>query len=183
RYSIWDNVAMIGSLLGISVPIFWLGLMLILVFAVGLGWLPTSGRETELSVVLPALTLAAAYAAELARMTRSSMLEVLNRDYVRTARAKGLAERVVILRHALRNGMIPTLTLIGLQLGALVGGAVITETVFAWPGLGRLLVEAVKFRDFPVVQAMILVLALLVLLVNLAVDVLYAFADPRIRFG
>ncbi|MBA2448986.1 MAG: ABC transporter permease [Chloroflexi bacterium] len=183
QYSIWDNLAMLLALLGISVPIFWLGMMLILLFSVGLGWLPTAGRETGLSLVLPSITLGATSAAMIARMARSSMLEVLGQDYVRTARAKGLLELVVLTRHALKNAMIPTVTLIGLQLGTLVGGAVITETVFAWPGLGRLLVDAVRFRDFPTVQALVLLLALLVLLVNLLVDLVYGILDPRIRYG
>ena len=171
------------ALLGISVPIFWLGLMLILLFAVQLGWLPAQGRGGPENLILPSLTLGAASAGIIARMMRSSMLEVLRQDYVRTARAKGLGEWLVIMRHALKNAAIPAVTVIGLQFGYLLGGAVITETVFAWPGMGRLVVEGIKFRDYPVVQSGILLLALIFSLVNLLVDLLYAYLDPRIRYG
>jgi peptide/nickel transport system permease protein len=182
QYTIWDGLTMVLALLGISVPIFWLGLMLILLFAVQLGWLPAQGRGGPENLVLPSLTLGAASAGIIARMMRSSMLEVLRQDYVRTARAKGLGERLVVLRHALKNALIPSVTVIGLQFGYLLGGAVITETVFAWPGMGRLVVEGIKFRDFPVVQASILLAALLFSLVNLLVDLAYAYLDPRIRY-
>jgi len=183
QHTIWDGLTMVGALLGISVPIFWLGLMLILVFAVQLGWLPAQGRGGPEHLVLPSLTLGAASAGIIARMMRSSMLEVLRQDYVRTARAKGLGERLVVLRHALKNAAIPAVTVIGLQFGYLLGGAVITETVFAWPGMGRLVVEAIKFRDYPVVQACILLLALIFSLVNIVVDLTYASLDPRIRYS
>jgi peptide/nickel transport system permease protein len=183
QYSIWDTVSMVLALLGISIPIFWLGLMLILVFAVQLGWLPAQGRGGPENLILPAITLGAASAGIIARMMRSSMLEVLRQDYVRTGRAKGLGEHVVVLRHALKNALIPAITVIGLQFGYLLGGAVITETVFAWPGMGRLVVEGIKFRDFPVVQATILLLALMFSVVNLLVDLLYAYIDPRIKYG
>lgn len=182
QYSLWDNLAMAAAMLGISVPIFWLGLMLMLLFAVQLRWFPTAGTGTALHLVLPALTLGAASAAIIARQVRSAMLEVLRQDYVRTARAKGLRSRKVILRHALANALIPAVTIIGLQFGYLLAGAVVTETVFAWPGVGRLLVDAIKFRDFPVVQATILWLALIFSTVNLAVDVLYGYLDPRIKY-
>jgi len=182
QYSLWDNLAMATAMLGISVPIFWLGLMLMLLFAVQLRWFPTAGTGTALHLVLPALTLGAASAAIIARQVRSAMLEVLRQDYVRTARAKGLKPRKVILRHALTNALIPAVTIIGLQFGYLLAGAVVTETVFAWPGVGRLLVDAIKFRDFPVVQATILWLALIFSTVNLAVDVLYGYLDPRIKY-
>jgi peptide/nickel transport system permease protein len=182
QYSLWDNLAMAAAMLGISVPIFWLGLMLMLLFAVQLRWFPTTGTGTTLHLVLPALTLGAASAAIIARQVRSAMLEVLRQDYVRTARAKGLQTRKVILRHALTNALIPAVTIIGLQFGYLLAGAVVTETVFAWPGVGRLLVDAIKFRDFPVVQATILWLALIFSTVNLAVDVLYGYLDPRIKY-
>jgi peptide/nickel transport system permease protein len=182
QYSLWDNLAMATAMLGISVPIFWLGLMLMLLFAVELRWFPTAGTGTALHLVLPALTLGAASAAIIARQVRSAMLEVLRQDYVRTARAKGLKPRKVILRHALTNALIPAVTIIGLQFGYLLAGAVVTETVFAWPGVGRLLVDAIKFRDFPVVQATILWLALIFSAVNLAVDVLYGYLDPRIKY-
>lgn len=181
QYSLWDNLAMVAAMLGISVPIFWLGLMLMLLFAVQLRWLPTAGTGTALHLVLPALTLGAASAAIIARQVRSAMLEVLRQDYIRTARAKGLHARKVVLRHALTNALIPAVTIIGLQFGYLLAGAVITETVFAWPGVGRLLVDAIKYRDFPVVQATILWLALIFSAVNLAVDLLYGYLDPRIK--
>jgi peptide/nickel transport system permease protein len=182
QYSLWDNLAMVAAMLGISVPIFWLGLMLMLLFAVQLRWLPTAGTGTALHLVLPALTLGAASAAIIARQVRSAMLEVLRQDYIRTARAKGLHARKVVLRHALTNALIPAVTIIGLQFGYLLAGAVITETVFAWPGVGRLLVDAIKYRDFPVVQATILWLALIFSAVNLAVDLLYGYLDPRIKY-
>ncbi|MDQ6674322.1 MAG: ABC transporter permease [Chloroflexota bacterium] len=183
QYTIWDGLTMVVALLGISVPIFWLGLMLILLFAVQLGWLPAQGRGGPENLVLPSLTLGAASAGIIARMMRSSMLEVMRQDYVRTARAKGLGEQVVVLRHALKNAAIPAVTVIGLQFGYLLGGAIITETVFAWPGMGRLVVEAIKFRDYPVVQACILLLALAFSLVNILVDLTYAYLDPRIRYS
>jgi peptide/nickel transport system permease protein len=181
-YSLVDSAVMLAALLGLSMPVFWSGLMMILVFAVWLGWLPAVGTGTPLHLVLPAVTLGLATAAIIARMTRSSMLEVLRADYVRTARAKGLAERVVVNRHAFRNALIPVITVVGLQMGALLSGAVLTESVFAWPGIGRLLVEGVLARDYPVVQGAVLVVALAFVLVNLVVDVLYAVVDPRIRY-
>jgi peptide/nickel transport system permease protein len=159
-----------------------LGLNLILVFSVRLGWLPAFGYETGRHLILPSVTLGVASAAVIARMTRSSMLEVLGQDYVRTARAKGLPERSVVYRHALRNALIPVVTILGLQLGTLLSGAVLTETVFAWPGIGRLLVEAVLARDYPVVQGTILLIATTFVVLNVAVDILYAFLDPRIRY-
>lgn len=181
QYSLWDNLSMVAAIGGISVPIFWLGLMLMLVFAVQLGWLPVEGTGSPRHLVLPALTLGTASAAMIARQVRSAMLEVLRQDYVRTARAKGLSNGTVVMRHALKNALIPAVTIIGLQFGYLLAGAVITETVFAWPGVGRLLVDGIKFRDFPVVQATILWLALIFSLVNLGVDLLYGYLDPRIK--
>jgi peptide/nickel transport system permease protein len=181
RYSLFDNAGMLLALLGASMPTFWLGLMLMLIFAVSLGWLPPSGRDGLLSLILPAVTLGANAAALITRMTRSSMLEVIGQDYVRTARAKGLPERTVIYSHALRNALLPVVTVIGLQFGALLGGAVITETVFAWPGAGRLAVEAIRAKDYPVVQGAVLMLALAFAFVNLLVDLMYAFINPRIR--
>lgn len=183
QYTIWDSLSMGLAMLGISVPIFWLGLMLMLLFAVQLRWLPTAGTGTVWHLVLPAVTLGAASSAIIARQVRSAMLEVLRQDYVRTATAKGLRSRTVVMRHALTNAMIPAVTIIGLQFGYLLAGAVVTETVFAWPGVGRLLVDAIKFRDFPVVQATILWLAILFSAVNLAVDLLYGYLDPRIKYG
>jgi peptide/nickel transport system permease protein len=181
RNTWWDRSAMVVSLLGVSVPNFWLGPVLILVFSLGLGWLPVSGREGPASVVLPALTLGTALAAVLARMVRAALLEVLSEDYVRTARAKGLPPHRVILHHALRNAALPVITLLGLQLGALLGGAVITEVVFAWPGLGQLTVEAIQRRDYPVVQACVLLIALSYVVVNTLTDLVYAALDPRVR--
>ncbi|WP_322789089.1 nickel ABC transporter permease [Thiohalocapsa halophila] len=180
RGSAVDSAAMTLSLLGISIPNFWLGPLLILVFSLWLGWTPVSGDQAPLGIVLPALTLGTALAAILARMVRASMLEVLGEDYVRTARAKGLGEAAVLWRHALRNAWLPVLTVIGLQLGGLLAGAVITETVFAWPGIGSLLVESIKARDFPVVQGCVLLISLSYVAVNTLTDLAYAWIDPRI---
>ncbi len=179
----WDYAVMTVALFGISLPVFWLGLMLMLLFSVHLRWLPAGGYGTPAHLVLPTVTLAAFSVAIIARMTRSSLLEVLHQDYVRTAWAKGLSSRAVVLRHALKNALIPVVTVIGLQFGGLLGGAILTETVFAWPGMGRLLVGAIVARDYPVVQGTVLVFAALFTLVNLAVDVLYAYVDPRIHYG
>ncbi|MGQ0548943.1 MAG: ABC transporter permease [Armatimonadota bacterium] len=181
-YSLIDAAVMLVALAGLSMPVFWSGLMLILVFAVWLGWLPAVGTGTPVHLILPAVTLGMATAAIIARMTRSSMLEVLRSDYIRTARAKGLAERSVINRHAFRNALIPVITVVGLQMGTLLSGAVLTESVFAWPGIGRLLVEGILTRDYPLVQASVLVVALAFVLVNLFVDLLYAVVDPRIHY-
>nr|WP_209262287.1 nickel ABC transporter permease [Thiorhodococcus minor] len=178
-----DRGAMGFSMLGAAIPNFWLGPMLILVFSLWLGWTPVSGREGLASLVLPAVTLGTGLAAILARMVRSSVLEVLGEDYVRTARAKGLSPAAVLWRHALRNAWLPVLTLIGIQFGALLGGAVVTETVFAWPGLGSLLIEAIQTRDYPVVQAAVLLISLTYLAVNTATDLLYVAVDPRVRLG
>jgi peptide/nickel transport system permease protein len=183
QYTLWDNLATLVALVGVSMPIFWLGLMLMLLFSVGLGWLPSSGAGTPAQLVLPAVALGAASSAIIARQTRSGLLEVLNQDYVRTARAKGLVESAVVLRHALRNALIPTVTVVGLQVGYLLGGAVLTETVFARPGLGRLLVDSIASRDIAVVQATIMLLSVVFVLVNLVVDVLYVQLDPRIRYA
>jgi len=176
------------SVLGASFPSFWLGLLLILVFAVRLGWLPVSGRGSGVSgsleaLVLPAITLGLAYAASLARLLRSSMLDVLSQDFVRTARAKGLHERTVLTRHALRNALIPVVTLAGIQIGYLLSGSVIVEVVFSWPGVGRLIVDSIGARDYPVVQAAVIMLALALIIVNLLVDILYALIDPRIHYS
>ncbi len=181
-YSVIDTAVMLVALAGLSMPVFWSGLMMILVFAVWLGWLPAVGTGTPVHLILPAVTLGMATAAIIARMTRSSMLEVLRSDYIRTARAKGVAEPAVINRHAFRNALIPVITVVGLQMGTLLSGAVLTETVFAWPGIGRLLVEGILTRDYPIVQAAVLVVALAFVLVNLVVDVLYAVVDPRIHY-
>ena len=180
--SLFDNASMVVALFGISAPVFWIGLMLMLVFSVQLGWLPTVGRGTFPHIILPAVTLGAASTAVIARMTRSSMLEIIRQDYIRTARSKGLKEHYVLIRHVLRNALIPVSTVIGLRMGALLGGAILTETVFAWPGLGRLLVMAIFWRDFPLVQGGVLLIAITFVLVNLAVDILYVFLDPRIKY-
>jgi len=183
RDSAWDHGAMSFSLIGVSIPHFWLGPLLIMVFSLWLGWLPVSGREGPGAVILPALTLGMAMSAILARMIRSSVLEVLNEDYIRTAFAKGLSRRQVVLRHALPNALLPVITILGLQLGGLLAGAVITETVFSWPGIGLLTIEAIQTRDYPVVQACVLLISLTYVLVNSLTDLLYALIDPRIRTG
>ena len=183
QYSLLDYTVMGVALFGVSIPVFWLGMMLMLLFSVTLHWLPAGGYGTPAHLVLPAIALAAFSVAIIARLTRSSLLEVFNHDYVRTARAKGLQDRVVVLRHALKNALIPVLTVVGLQFGALLSGAVLTETTFAWPGMGRLLVNAIGARDYPVIQGIVLVFALTFTVVNLAVDLLYAYVDPRIHYG
>ena len=179
----YDFASTLFAVLGQSLPNFWLGIMLILLFGVALRWLPTSGFESWWHLVLPAVTLASFPTALVARLTRSSMLEILGRDYIRTGRAKGLAERAVVLRHALRNAAVPVLTVLGLQIGTLLGGAVITESVFAWPGMGKLVVDAIFFRDFPVVQTVLIFSATIFVLINLLVDLLYTVIDPRIRYS
>lgn len=183
RNSLIDYASTVAALLGICTPSFWLGLMLMLVFAVHLHWFPTSGRGDWRHLVLPGVTLGAGAAAIIARVTRASLLEVLNQDYIRTATAKGLRSTTVIYRHALKNGLIPVVTVVGLEFGYLLAGAVITETVFAYPGIGRLLVDSIGFRDFPMVQGILLILSIQFVLVNLAVDLLYAWLDPRIHYG
>lgn len=178
----WQDVLVtIVSVRLSAMPAFWLGPMLMLIFAVWLGWLPVSGMESADSIILPALTLGFGLSAILTRMTRTSLLEVLNDDYIRTARAKGLTERTVITRHALRAALLPIITIVGLQMGGLLAGAVITETIFSWDGVGRLLVESIEKRDYPVTQACVLVVALSYVLVNFLTDVLYRWADPRVR--
>jgi peptide/nickel transport system permease protein len=170
------------ALLGVSMPSFWLGLMLIFLFSVALGWLPATGEGGLERLIMPALALGLFAAAVIARLTRSSMLEVLNQEYVRTARAKGLRERVVVIRHALRNALIPVVTMVGLQAGILLSGAVVIETVFSRQGLGRLIVNGILAKDFPVVQGAVLFTALMYVLVNLLVDLAYAWIDPRIHY-
>jgi peptide/nickel transport system permease protein len=189
RNSLWDYLASGISLFGVSIPNFWLGIMLILVLSVRLGWLPASGFVPILQdplgntqrMIMPAFVLGVALAAVLMRQTRNSMIEVLSTDYIRTARSKGLAPRAVVLRHAIRNGLIPVITLLGLQMGALIGGAVVTEQIFVVPGFGRLIVEAVFTRDYPLVQGVVLITASAYVLVNLLVDVSYSLLNPRIR--
>ena len=178
-----DIVVTLVSVRLSAMPAFWLGPMLMLIFAVWLGWLPVSGMESNTSIILPALTLGFGLSAILTRMTRTSLLEVLNDDYIRTARAKGLTEKTVILRHALRAALLPIITIVGLQMGSLLAGTVITETIFSWDGIGRLLVESIEKRDYPVTQACVLVVALSYVLVNFVTDVLYRMADPRVKFA
>ena len=181
RDGVVDNVVLVTSLIGISMPTFFLGLVLMLLFSVYLGLLPLTGAGSWQHVVLPAITLGTANAAIISRIMRSSLIETLGQDHVRTARAKGLTEFVVINRHAVRTALIPVVTIAGLQAGYLLGGAVVTETVFAWPGIGRLVVQSINARDFPVVQAAVLLLALTFVLINLLTDILYRLLDPRIE--
>jgi peptide/nickel transport system permease protein len=211
QYSLIDNLTMVGALLGISMPVFWVGMMLMLIFGARLGWLPISGRisrVTDLEVItnfylldsiltqnwaalrstfshliLPAITLATIPVAMIARMTRSTTLEILNQDYIRTARAKGLPEKVVILKHVLKNSLIPVVTIIGLQFGSFLGGAVLTETVFARAGVGRLLINGILGRDFPVIQGAVIFIASFFIFINLIVDILYSYLDPRIHYS
>jgi len=208
QYSWFDNLSMTGALFGVSIPIFWLGLMMIWLFSVQLGWLPASGRlstEVEIDAIthfylldsilnwnwagfqdafihllMPGVALATIPMAIIARMTRSSMLEVMNQDYIRTADAKGLASYLVIFQHALKNAFLPVLTVIGLQFGFLLGGAVLTETIFSWPGIGRFVLQSILARDYPVVQSTILIIAIIFVFVNLITDILYKYIDPRI---
>ena len=190
RGSWLDSVSMIAAVVGVSMPIFWLGLLLMLLFSVRLGWLPSFGighLESGLGdvlrhLLLPATTLALAVMALIARMTRSSLLEVIGLDYMTTARSKGIREILVIWRHGLRNALIPVITVVGLQFGTLLGGAVVTETIFAWPGVGRLLLNAIMKRDYPVVQGITLVLCVVFVLVNLAVDIIYTVVNPEVRY-
>ena len=181
-YSWTDYLVTMSALFGISMPVFWLGLMLVVVFAVILKWLPAGGTGSWQHVILPSFTLAAFVVAFIARMTRSTMLETLSQDFTTTARSKGLKEKVVIVKHALKNALIPIITVVGLQFGSLLAGAVLTETVFAWPGLGRLLYDSISARDYPMIQGVILIFGLLYIFVNLVVDLIYAFVDPRIRY-
>ena len=182
RGSALDMGSMLAALFGLSMPHFWLGLMFIMIFSVKLGWLPTSGRGTLAQLIMPAVALALGLMAMFARLTRSVMLEVLSLDYIRTARAKGLREFFVIGKHALKNALIPLVTVAGMQFGLLIGGTVIIETVFAWPGVGRLVVQAIFNRDYPLVQSIVLILALIFVAVNLLVDILYIYLDPRISY-
>lgn len=203
-YSLFDAVGTLLALAGVAMPVFWLGMLAILLFSLKLDWLPSFGRSAGIvetawefiqtgdatalgealqHLILPALTLGAFSAALISRLVRSAMLEVLNQDYIRTARAKGLKELRVISQHALRNGLIPVVTVVGLQVGVLLGGAVITETIFAWPGLGRLLINAISQRDYPLVQGIVFITVLIVSLINLLVDLLYGWLNPRVDHG
>jgi len=182
RGSLLDMGSMLGALFGLSMPHFWLGIMMIMLFSVKLGWLPTSGRGTLAQLVMPSLALGMSLMAMFARLTRSVMLEVLSLDYIRTARSKGLREPVVIYKHAFKNALIPLVTVAGMQFGFLLGGTVIIETVFAWPGVGRLVVQAIFNRDYPLVQATVLVLSVIFVAVNFLVDMLYMYLDPQISY-
>ncbi|WP_434622804.1 glutathione ABC transporter permease GsiC [Azospirillum sp. B2RO_4] len=178
-----DHVGMVVAVSGIAFPSFWLGLLMIDLFSVKLGWLPTSGYGTWQHFVMPSLTLGLGVAAVMARFTRSAFIEIAREDYVRTARAKGVPARLVVWKHTLRNALIPIITMVGLQFGFLLGGSIVVETVFSWPGLGRLLVDSVNYRDYTVIQAEILLFSLEFIIINLLVDVLYAFANPEIRYS
>ena len=182
RNTVVDYVSTVVALLGQAMPTFWLGIMLILVFSVRLSWLPSSGRGDLEHLILPAITLGLFTTARITRLTRSGMLEVLSQDYIRTARAKGVSESPVVWKHALKNAAIPIVTIVGIELGTLLGGSVITETIFAWPGVGRLSVQAISNRDYPVVQAAVFLLASTFVIVNFLVDIVYTYLDPRIRF-
>lgn len=177
-----DKGLMVFALFGQTMPSFWLGIMLILIFSVDLRWFPTGGRSGFSSVVLPAITLGLGLMALVARLLRSSLIEVMDADYIRTARAKGLLPEKVITKHALRNSLLPVVTVVGMEIGALLGGSVVTETVFAWPGVGQMLIQAINNRDFPLVQASIIFLAMAFVIINLVVDILYAYIDPRIQY-
>lgn len=183
RYSFMDNVATFTALVGQAMPLYWFGIMLIIVFGVWLGWLPISGSDTLLHLILPAITLGSWILPVNMRLVRSGMLEVLSQDYIRTARAKGLPEKKVLIKHAFKNAAIPVVTVSGMQFGALLGGAVVTETVFAWPGLGRLAVDSIRMGDYPVVQAIVVIFALCVVFANLTADIVAAVIDPRIRLN
>lgn len=178
--TLFDGLSMIISLIGVSMPNFWLGLILMITFALKLGWFPTAGSSGPIYIVLPAATLAFINMASIARVTRSSMLEVVRQDYIRTARAKGVAERKIIMRHALKNALIPTVTVVGTQLGELLSSTIIIENVFAWPGIGRLLMQAINSRDMSMMIACVIVFAVCVSIINLCVDILYSLIDPRI---
>lgn len=181
RSSWIDHLLSSLAVMGVSIPVYWLGIMLIVVFAVNLGWLPASGAETLPSLLLPSFTIGLFSVALVSRMTRTNMLDVLGQDYVRTARAKGLSSNLVVYKHALRNAFIPVLTVIGLQFGNLLGGAVLTESVFGWPGIGRLLVDSIFSRDFPMVQGIVFTFAVMFIIVNIITDLLYTVVDPRVR--
>jgi peptide/nickel transport system permease protein len=182
-YSLLDQAVRTFAVLNQSVPNFWLGLLLILVFAVMLGWLPSMGYGSWRDVILPAITLGSQSLGRNTRLVRSSMLDVLSQDYIRSARAKGLPERIVVARHVLKNVMIPVVTIWGLDVGSLFGGAVVTESIFGWPGLGRLIVESVSFRDFPTVSAAVVFIAAVFVFINMAVDLSYMWLDPRVKLG
>jgi peptide/nickel transport system permease protein len=181
RGSWLDTGSLVFAFAGQSFPVFWLGIMLILVFSENLHWLPSSGRGSWRHLILPGITLSALSMAMIMRLLRSSLLEVIGSEYIRTARAKGLSEKMILYRHSLRNAAIPVITIVGLSVGLMLGGAVITETVFAWPGMGRLVIQAISNRDFPVVQAFVVFMAVVIVVINLIVDLLYTVMDPRVK--
>ena len=181
--SIWDRLAMTFSMLGVAIPNFWMGPLLILVFSLWLGWLPVSGNDQISSLVLPAVTLGTALAAILSRMIRASLLEVFNEDYIRAANARGLLPSTIIWKHALKNAALPVVTILGMQIGALLAGAVITETVFSWPGVGQLTIDAIQKRDYPVIQSCVLLISLTYVFINLLTDLAYAYLDPRVSLS
>jgi peptide/nickel transport system permease protein len=181
--SLWDRLAMTFSMLGVAIPNFWMGPLLILVFSLWLGWLPVSGNDQILSLVLPAVTLGTALAAILSRMIRASLLEVFNEDYIRAANARGLLPSTIIWKHALKNAALPVVTILGMQIGALLAGAVITETVFSWPGIGQLTIDAIQKRDYPVIQSCVLLISLSYVFINLLTDLAYAYLDPRVSLS
>lgn len=181
QYSIIDNISLLFALILASIPVFWLGLMLVLVFSLKLDWLPATGGDSWINFVLPCITLSAEFMAQLVRMTRSSMLEVIRQDYVRTAKSKGASEKRVIFKHALRNALLPIITVIGLNFGAMIGGAILVEAVFALPGIGTMLITSIRMKDTPSVMACVLFTAFCVSIINLVVDILYTFIDPRLK--
>ena len=183
QYSLLDNVGMVAALAGLSIPNFWLGLLLVLLFALNLGWLPSGGATEPGSVILPAITLGTGLAASIVRTTRSSMLEVIRQDYIRTARAKGVSEKKVIIRHALRNALIPIITIICIQFALTLAGAATTEVVFSWPGIGRLTIDAINHKDRPLAIGCLIMTAIIISLANMLMDIIYALVDPRIRIA
>ena len=182
QYSYVDQGSLFLALIGVSMPNFWLGPILIIVFSIHLGWLPVSGRGDIYNLILPAITLGASMAAILTRMIRSSLLDTLKEEYIKTARAKGLPEPIILFKHALRNALLPVVTILGLQFGSLLAGSIITETIFSWPGIGRLTIQAIVSRDYPLVQACVMVVALGYVFINLLTDLMYAWIDPRIKY-
>ena len=182
QYSVIDQTSLFIALLGVSMPNFWLGPLLIIIFSINLGWLPVSGRGDITHLLLPAITLGSSMAAILTRMIRSSLLDILNEEYIKTARAKGLPEQIILFKHALRNALLPVVTILGLQFGSLLAGSIITETIFSWPGIGRLTIQAIISRDYALVQGCVMIIALGYVFINLLTDLLYVWIDPRIKY-
>ena len=182
QYSFIDQTSLFVALLGVSMPNFWLGPLLIIIFSINLGWLPVSGRGDITHLLLPAITLGSSMAAILTRMIRSSLLDILKEEYIKTARAKGLSEQIILFKHALRNALLPVVTILGLQFGSLLAGSIITETIFSWPGIGRLTIQAIISRDYALVQGCVMIIALGYVFINLLTDLLYVWIDPRIKY-